>query len=126
MVTLNNNKLSAMKAVRIALDLSIEEFSNKLGVTSSYISAIENRKKHISMSLMEKMKEVYNIKMSEYMQIQEFLEFLETLELTYLEKYRFMIIKSLGVVDINMKDRCQNLLDNYFSYNNEKYQVRVK
>ena len=64
MVTLYNNKLSAMKAVRIALDLSIEEFSNKLGVTSSYISAIENRKKHPQINTLIKILEPFGYTLS--------------------------------------------------------------
>ena len=60
-----------------------------------------------------KLKEVYNIKLYEIMELQEFIENLESSELTHLEKYRFILIKTLGIVNKDLKEESQELLDNY-------------
>lgn len=115
MENINNNipKLNALKAIRITLDLSLKEFADKLNTHQSYISEIESGKRTITPKFRTKLKEVYNIKLYESMELQEFIDDLESSELTHLEKYRFILIKTLGIVNKDLKEESQELFDNY-------------
>lgn len=110
---MTRSRLNALKAIRITLDLSIKEFSDKLNVHQSYINEIETGKRPITSKFRIKLKEVYNIKLYESMELQEFIDDLESSELTHLEKYRFILIKTLGIVNKDLKEESQELLDNY-------------
>ena len=110
---MTTNRLNVLKAIRITLDLSIKEFSDKLNTHQSYISEIESGKRPITSKFRMKLKEVYKIKLYEIMELQEFIDDLESSELTHLEKYRFILIKTLGIVNKDLKEESQELLDNY-------------
>ena len=110
-----------MKMIRVAKDLSMEKMAEYFGVTGAYISAIEKGDR--SMRVQTLLFGLYNlgIYFHDYEMLESFSETLLNDDLADTEKYKFMLIKTLGVVDTEFKNETQELLEKYYySKKNDK------
>lgn len=57
----------ALRLVRVFHDMSQTAAAEKLGLSKSYVSEIENNRKKVSMETLERYSEVFNISMSSLM-----------------------------------------------------------
>lgn len=57
----------ALRLVRVYHDLSLIETSERVGLSKSYISEIENGRKRVSLDVLEKYSKAFNIPMSSLM-----------------------------------------------------------
>lgn len=60
-----------LKRLREVYGDSAKEFSSKLGISSSYLSEIENCKKNVSMSILEKYSNILKVRISSIVLIAE-------------------------------------------------------
>ncbi|MBN2396733.1 MAG: helix-turn-helix transcriptional regulator [Candidatus Atribacteria bacterium] len=82
----------ALRLIRIFHDLKAKELAEKLSISQSYLSEIENNKKTPSLELINKYSEVFNLKPST---ILFFSEQYDNLNLHGKEKFKSNIKKSV-------------------------------
>jgi len=105
--------------IRIAKDLKMEQMSEFFGVTTAYISAIEKGIREMNTKTLEIGLNNLGISLEEYNTLEKFKEYIEILPLEDQNKFKFMLIKTLGVVYPNLKENTEELINNYLN-NNEK------
>nr|WP_015328247.1 helix-turn-helix transcriptional regulator [Frederiksenia canicola]AFW18070.1 XRE protein [Frederiksenia canicola] len=64
---MENNLVYALRKLRLSAGLTQEEMSSKLGISRSYLSEIEKRKKSISLDLLERYAEIFSVPVSSLM-----------------------------------------------------------
>lgn len=110
----NQINLMPIRIIRIAKDLSMEEMANYFMVTKAYISAIEKNKRKIRIQTLKFGLDNMNISLDDYYELQDFSQELLNIELSERDKYKFMLIKTLGVVSPEQKTQSEELLEKFY------------
>lgn len=110
----NKCNIMPLRMIRIAKDLTLDEMANYFMVTKAYMSAIENNKREMHIRTLKFGLIEMNINLDDYLQLQEFSVDLLNSDLPDRDKYKFMLIKTLGVVSPELKIETEELLDNYY------------
>ena len=98
-----------LRVVRIANDMSIKEVSEKSSVSVSYLSDLErNKKKNPSINVLEKIGSVYDLKVSELFELDEYHESIIGLK-EKLKIYQFLLIKVLELYDTNHQKKVKKI-----------------
>ena len=92
-----------LRVSRIANDMTIKEASQKSGVSVSFITEIEKQKrKNISVDILGKLCDAYNIKMSDFFVLDEYHNSIID-QKTKLEVYKLMLLEVLKYYNENSK-----------------------
>lgn len=92
-----------LRVSRIANDMTIKEASQKSGVSVSFITEIEKQKrKNISVDVLGKLCDAYNIKMSDFFVLDEYHNSIID-QKTKLEVYKLMLLEVLKYYNENSK-----------------------
>lgn len=114
-MTSERNILSPLKFIRIAKDMKMREMAEIFEVTSAYISAIEMGQRKIKKQVLIYGLNDLNINYDDYLELESLSYELSLREdIDDLKKYRIMLIKAIGVVDIDLKEEIDQLLDTYY------------
>lgn len=106
--------IKPLRMIRIAKDLTMEEMGEYFLVTKAYISALEKGNRSINFRTLRFGLNNLNISLEDYNTLEEFSETLLNDELSNRDRYKFMLIKTLGVVDTELKEETEELLDKYY------------
>lgn len=106
--------IKPLRMIRIAKDLTMEEMGEYFLVTKAYISALEKGNRSINFRTLRFGLDNLNISLEDYNTLEEFSETLLNDELSNKDRYKFMLIKTLGVVDTELKEETEELLDKYY------------
>lgn len=107
----NETNLTPLRMIRIAKDLTREEMAEHFLVSSAYIGAIENNQRQMSRGTLKYGLMSLDITLEEYKSLEEFKEELLSKDLNECDKYKFMLIKTLGIVDKEEQEKTEDLLE---------------
>ncbi|MBE6160474.1 MAG: helix-turn-helix transcriptional regulator [Lactobacillales bacterium] len=107
-----------LRIIRIAKDLSMEEMANNFMVTKAYISAVEKGDRKMKIQTLKFGLDNMNINLDDYFQLEKFSEELLDSELSNSDKFKFMLIKTLGIVSIKLKVKSEEILEKYYNNRN--------
>ena len=112
--------ITPIRMIRIIKDLSMDEMAEYFMVTKAYISAIEKRERKFRIQTLKFGLDNMNISLEDYYILEDFSNELLNEELSDRDKYKFMLIKTLGIVEPEAKDKTDELLDNLYYKNSKK------
>ncbi len=107
----NKVNINSLRMIRIVMDLSIEQMADHFLVSSSYISALEKGKRKINFRTLKYGLDNLKIKMEDYLELDDFRNYLENGDFDMQSKFRYMLIKTVGVVSPNLRKTTDELLD---------------
>lgn len=104
--------ITPIRMIRIIKDISMEEMADLFMVSKAYISAIENNQRKFRIQTLKYGLDKLNISLENYYILEEFSQELLITELPDRDKYKFMLIKTLGVVEPDTMIQTEELLQN--------------
>jgi len=104
--------ITPIRMIRIIKDLSMDDMAQLFMVSKAYISAIENNQRKFRTQTLKFGLDNLNISLDDYYILDEFSEKLLNTELSDRDKYKFMLIKTLGIVEPDTKIQTEVLLEN--------------
>ena len=105
--------ISPIRMIRIAKDLTMEEMAQFFLVTRAYISAIEKNKREFRLRTLKFGLNNLNISLNDYFILEEFSQELLNSELCNRDKYKFMLIKTLCILEPDEKNSSEEILEKY-------------
>ena len=117
---MKNGKINVLRMIRIAKDLNMEEMAEYFLVSKAYISAIEKGIRNISLRTLKFGLNNLGILIEDYFELVDFAEKLDEMSLNNESKYKFMLIKTLGVVSPELKDKSNQILGEFLNSGQNK------
>lgn len=102
-----------LRMIRIAKDLNLEQMAEFFLVTNAYISAIEKGKREMNFRTLKYGLDNLGITLDDYQELDSFREYIEKQPLEQQNKFKFMLIKTLGVVSPELKESSNELINIY-------------
>lgn len=110
----DENNLNPIRMIRIAKDLKTEDMAFCFSVTSAYISAIEKGERKFKEQTLKFGLDNLGITLEDYYDLESFKEELLNTELSKEEKHKFMLVKTLGIVNSKLKEASDETLKTYY------------
>ena len=104
-----------IKIIRIVKGITVEKMADCFGVSHTYITFIENEERSFRTQTLEYGLNNLGISIDEYNEISEFRKFLESKKIEDKEKYKYMLLKTIGVFTPLMKEEIDQTLNIYLS-----------
>ena len=117
-----NQKLVPLKFIRIAKDMLTKDMAEKFGVASSYISEVETGRRDLNN--IHKIRYGLgnlNISLNDYLELLYFCEQVEKMELNYSFAYKIVLMKAIGIVNPDLKEKSEKTILKYIPNNNTTY-----
>ena len=108
-----NTSIMPLRMIRIAKDLNMEQMAEYFLVTKSYISAREKGKREMNFRTLKYGLDNLGITLDDYSDLDGFREYIEKQPLDQQSKFKFMLIKTLGVVSPELKENAEELISRY-------------
>lgn len=108
-----NTSIMPLRMIRIAKDLNMEQMAEYFKVTKAYISALEKGKRDMNFRTLKYGLDNLGITLDDYSDLDSFREYLENQSLAQQDKFKFMLIKTLGVVSPELKENTNELITIY-------------
>ena len=108
-----NTSIMPLRMIRIAKDLNMDQMAKYFLVTEAYISALEKGKRNMNFRTLKYGLDNLGISLDDYSNLNSFREYLENQPLDQQSKFKFMLIKTLGVVSPELKENANELITNY-------------
>ena len=107
-----SNRLIPLRLIRIALGIKVNKMAEAFCCPAIKINNIENGKTKINdIDFLETGFSNIGVPTYKYLFLSEFSKFLsEKEELTEIEKYQFMLIKALGIVNSELTEQCEQTI----------------
>ena len=104
-----NTSIMPLRMIRIAKDLNMEQMAEYFLVTKAYISALEKGKREMNFRTLKYGLDNLGITLDDYSDLDGFREYIEKQPLDQQSKFKFMLIKTLGVVSPELKENAEEL-----------------
>lgn len=105
-----NKKLIPLRLIRIVKNMDAKEMATYFDISTPYISSMENGNRKINEDILERGLNNLGIDIKEYQELENFCNDLEELELDFQDKYRYALMKALGVVEPGFKSETEAFL----------------
>ena len=112
---MNNEKkwnLVPLKMIRIVKNMSTEEMAGHFEVTTAYINAIENGIKTFRPTTLKYGLIGLNISYEDYEELENFSNYLSEKELNKQDKYKYMLMKTIGILSPEQRNIIEEYLNN--------------
>ena len=103
-----NTSIMPLRMIRIAKDLNMEQMAEYFLVTKAYISALEKGKREMNFRTLKYGLDNLGITLDNYSDLDGFREYIEKQPLDQQSKFKFMLIKTLGVVSPELKENAED------------------
>lgn len=107
--------ITPMRMIRIAKDLTMTDMANYFMVTPAYIGALEKNQRKIKIQSLKFGLDNLGISLDDYFLLENFSKNLLNDNISDEYKYRYMLIKTLGVVNPELKVQTEELLEKYYT-----------
>ena len=114
---MTNPKLIPLRLIRIVMNMSAKEMANSFGISTPYISSMENGNRKINDDILIKGLTNLGIELEDYEDLDEFCDVLMESDLDYQNQYRYALMKALGVVSPSFKSETESFLQMFFISN---------
>jgi len=104
-----------IKMIKIVKDMSAVEMATCFGVTTAYMHYVENGERNFRIQILKYGLDNLGITMDEYNELMEFKKFLENKELEDKEKFKYALMKTIGVLTPEVKEQIEEVLNNTLS-----------
>lgn len=108
-----NTNTMPLRMIRIAKDLNMEQMAEYFLVTKAYISALEKGKREMNFRTLKYGLDNLGITLDDYSELDSFREYIENQPLDQQSKFKFMLIKTLGIVSPELKENANDLIASY-------------
>lgn len=108
-----NTSIMPLRMIRIAKDLNMEQMAEYFLVTKAYISALEKGEREMNFRTLKYGLDNLGITLDDYSDLDGFREYIEKQPLDQQSKFKFMLIKTLGVVSPELKENAEELISRY-------------
>lgn len=105
-----NKKLIPLRLIRIVKNMDAKEMATYFDISTPYISSMENGNRKINEDILERGLNNLGIDIKEYQELESFCNDLAESELNYQDKYRYALMKALGVVEPGFKSETEAFL----------------
>lgn len=103
--------LNPIRMIRISKDLTKSELAEYFKVSSTFMGLVENGKRKFKIQVLKFGLDNLGISLEDYHTLEEFSEFLSNQDLSDNTKYRFMLMKTIGVINPDLKAESDAFLD---------------
>lgn len=100
---MTNKKLSPLRLIRIVKNMDAKEMANYFGISSPYISSIENGNRKINEEILLRGLTNLGIEVKDYKELEKFCVDLTESDLEHQDQYRYALLKALGVIHPGFK-----------------------
>lgn len=107
--------ITPMRMIRIAKDLTMTDMANYFMVTPAYIGVLEKNQRKIKIQSLKFGLDNLGISLDDYFLLENFSKNLLNDNISDECKYRYMLIKTLGVVNPELKVQTEELLEKYYT-----------
>ena len=101
--------------IRIAKDFSTEEMANFFEITSAYVGAIESGKRIMHFRTLKYGLNNLNITFDDYVELDEFSSILLEKDIEDREKFKYMMMKTIGILTPEIRFEIDEILNNTLS-----------
>ena len=103
--------LNPIRMIRISKDLTKSELAEYFKVSSTFMGLVENGKRKFKIQVLKYGLDNLGISLEDYDTLVEFSEFLSSQDLSDNTKYRFMLMKTIGIINPDLKAQSEAFLD---------------
>ena len=108
----NKYNITTLRMIRIVNDLNIAQMSKYFNISSKHEKDAENGIRPIYKTTFESGINNLMISMEQYNELEEFRKILVEKDLEDKEKFKYMLMKTIGVLSFEIKDQIDEVLDN--------------
>ena len=114
------NNIMPLRMIRIVKDLKMKEMAAYFEVTPAYIGAIENGEREMNFRTIKYGLDNLGISRDSYEELVEFQNKLINSDMSDEDRFKFMLIKTLGVVSPELKEQSTFILNEYLKIDAQK------
>lgn len=111
----NKFNTAPLRLIKIAKNLTTLEMAKHFECSSAYINAIENETRDMHFRTLKYGLDNLGITIGEYDELVEFRKSLSEKDLEDKEKFKYMLMKTIGVITPEIKEQIDEILNNTLS-----------